>query len=135
MAFEQKSTPPWTAVALTTGLKPRRFITISSTKATVGGSPSIKYPTVGGAAYGVLLTGSTGSTKANQAVTVLTWGIARVEAIGSSLHVGHIITCSSVGRAKVSTALTRRLGICVSGSSGTTGRVVSVLLFSPGSTA
>lgn len=121
MAFEHKATPPWSANANSTGLKPRRFVTINA-------SGFAQYPASGAAVAGVTLTGSTGSTKANQAMSILSYGIARVDAAGGALKQGSLCQATSVGRASTAKSAGNLVGMVVAGSTGSTGRVMSVLL-------
>lgn len=127
MAFELRTAVPWTRAANSTGLKPRRFCTVNT-------SGYAQYPTNGSPAVGVMLTGSTGSTKAQQAITIQSWGIGRVEAKGGALKQGAQCKATSVGRAASCTAGDYAVGFVVDGSTGSTGRVLSVLLYPIGTT-
>lgn len=67
------------------------------------------------------------STGANEAVTVgLLDGIGKVRLAGSTLAAGAPIACSSQGLGISPTTNSAQLGIIVDGSSGSTGRIVSV---------
>lgn len=61
------------------------------------------------------------------AATIVNNGIVKVEAAGSTVAVGDLVTSDSSGRAAAATS-TNALGRVVLGSSGSTGRVLSVLL-------
>ena len=127
MAFEFKATPPWTAYWATTGRARARFVTINS-------SGKCDYPAVGARVVGVALNSSTASTKAKQACSILSYGIARVEAKGGALAQGQAVAATSQGKASsyAKTVGTVSVGFCVSGTTGTTGRYVSVLLYPTG---
>jgi len=127
MAFEHRATPPWTRAAASTGMKPRRFCTIDSNGRAAN-------PANGAAVVGVRLTGSTGSTVDFQAVSILSYGIARVEAKGGVLTRGSQCKATSVGLASSLSAGDYAVGIVAEGTSGTTGRVLSVLLLPIGTT-
>lgn len=130
MAIEHRAVPPWTAPALTTAVKARRFVVISSTKSAAGAVGFVKHSTAGTKNYvGVSLNGTTGSTRANQAISILSYGIARVDAAAGSVKQGVLVTASSQGKASTVAATGVPLGICVAGSTGGLNRVVSVLLY------
>ena len=99
-----------------------KFVTIGAAgRVSIGASTS-------GTAYGTLLsqTHST-STGANEVVTVgLLDGIGKVYMAGSTLAAGDAIGASSNGFGIAPTTNSAQLGIIVDGSSGSTGRVVSV---------
>lgn len=61
------------------------------------------------------------------AATIVRDGIVKVEAAGSTVAVGDLVTSSTIGRAVAGTS-TNALGRVVKGSSGSTGRILSVLL-------
>lgn len=120
-----------------TGLRRGRFVA-------VGTNGKLKYPAAGGSGViGVLISeGTTGSTavpKRGGTVQLLgAGGIAKVEAVGGTLSRGStvaFVSASSRGMAKASTAAGRRLGYVVAGTSGSTGRMLTVLLAPMGSTA
>jgi len=68
------------------------------------------------------------STGANETVTVgLLQGIGKVFMAGSTLASGDSITCSTLGYGISASTNRVKLGIIVDGTSGTTGRVHSVL--------
>lgn len=128
MAFEHKATPPWSAQANSTGLKPRRFITINS-------SEKAQYPANGAACVGVAVTGSTGSTDHDRlALGILSYGIARVEALTGALKAGAQCKATSVGYASSMSAGDYAAGFVVAGATGGTGRVLSVLVYPIGTT-
>ena len=100
---------------------------------TANGRVSIVATTAPVAVVGTLLsqTYST-STGANETVTVgLLQGIGKVYAAASTLHVGSPISCSSKGFATTLSTNCTRQGMIVEGTSGTTGRIVSVLFQRP----
>lgn len=127
MAFEQRLTPPWTASANSTGLKPRRFVTINT-------SGYAQYPANGVAAVGVSMTGSTGSTNDQTSMAIMSIGIARVEALTGALKAGAQCKATSLGYASSLSAGDFATGFVVSGSTGGTGRVLSVLVYPIGTT-
>jgi len=68
------------------------------------------------------------STGANEAVTVgLLQGIGKVQMAGSTAAAGNIVACSSAGLGTAPTTDAYQVGTIVAGSSGTTGRIHSVL--------
>jgi hypothetical protein len=104
-----------------TGLKSRRFVQMST-------AGVLRYPTNGTMVDGVLFAdSSTGSTR-DVSLGVQILGIAEVEAAGGTLHVGQFVAASSVGRAITWTTGKICVGKVWSGSSGTTGRILSVHL-------
>jgi hypothetical protein len=112
---------PPVSMPASTGLKQRRFVLMST-------AGVLRYPANGYPADGVLYgDSSTGSTE-DVSLPVQIAGIAMVEAAGSSVHVGHWVMSSSVGRATLWTTGKVAAGKVVSGASGTTGRILSVLL-------
>lgn len=113
----------WTRKANSTGLKPRRFVTVNSNE-------KAQYPASGAVVVGALVTGSTGSTRADQSVTILSGIIVKVEAAGGALKAGMQCQASSIGRATTMKTGGSAVGFVVSGSTGSTGRVVAVL-FAP----
>lgn len=127
MAIELRMTPPYTRPAASTGLKPRRFMTVNT-------SGRAQYPAAGVAVCGASVSGSTGSTMDYQAVSILAYGIARVEAAGGALKQGAQCKATSVGRASSLTAGDYAVGFVIDGSTGSTGRVLSVLLYPIGTT-
>lgn len=129
MAFEQlNGMSPYTLVAASTGLAQYRFCTVSST----GGAA---YPAVGQPVVGVLRSGSTGSTRDGTACEVYPPGtIAKVAAVSSTLSAGDSCIATSVGYADVAGAGEYAVGKVIKGSSGGTGRILSVLLTNIGTT-
>lgn len=92
------------------------------------GRVSIGASTSAGAVYGTLLsqTYST-STGANEAVTIGTLtGIGKVRMAGSTLAAGDSISASSAGMGVAASTDGLILGRIIDGSSGSTGRIVSV---------
>lgn len=65
----------------------------------------------------------------NVAATIVNDGIVKVEAAGSTVGEGELVTSDSSGRVSGTAGTTANaLGTCVDGSSGSTGRILSVLL-------
>lgn len=125
MAYEIPG--PGFTLPASTGLKQFRFVTLSGA--------NLAYPAKGADVVGVTYSGgSTGSTTAPQYLTVVDRGIVKVEALSSTLAAGDLCSASSVGYAIPSTAGAYAVGRVVSGSSGGTGRVVSVQLRAVGTT-
>ena len=127
MAFEHQLTPPWSRPANSTGMRPRRFVTVNT-------SEYAQYPANGAAAAGVSVTGSTGSTKDQQPIGILSFGVARVEALTGALKAGAQCKATSVGYASSLSAGDYAVGLVVAGSTGGTGRVLSVLVYPIGTT-
>lgn len=65
-------------------------------------------------------------TLVGQAASVMTDGISKVKAHGSTVSVGDLVTASSAGYVAAAAAGEYVVGRVVSGSSGSTGRVLSV---------
>lgn len=131
MAWEV--TGPYITLPQTTGLRRGRFVAVNT-------SGKLAYPAVGGfGVIGVLVSeGTTGSTAVpKRGGTVQIQGVAKVECLGGTLSRGStkFVTSSSKGYAKLSTGGTRRLGMPIAGTSGSTGRMLSILLGAPASTA
>ena len=79
-----------------------------------------------GAAVGVM---TNKPTAENQAVTVVNDGIVKVEAAGSTIASGDYVTSDSSGRISATAGTSANtLGRVVEGSSGSTGRILTVLL-------
>lgn len=127
MAIELRMTAPYTRPAASTGLKPRRFVTVNT-------SGRAQYPANGAPATGASVSGSTGSTRDYQAMSILAYGIARVEALSGALKVGAQCKATSAGYASTLTTGDFAVGFVIDGSTGGTGRVVSVLLYPLGTT-
>lgn len=109
------------SVPATTGIKSKRFVTLDS-------AGKLVYPAVGMPVTGVTFAdSSTGSTR-DVSLAVQAYGIAEVEAAGSTLAAGALIAASSVGRAVIWSTGRISVGQMIYGTSGTTGRIVSVLL-------
>lgn len=69
-----------------------------------------------------------------EAGTVMNSGITKMFAAGSTLAVGDLVAASSIGRAIVPGAGAYAIGRVVFGSSGSTGRILSVALMPIGTT-
>ena len=113
-------------VPATTGLAAFRFVKIDS-------AGKAAYPAAGIAPIGVSLVSTTGSTR-DVAIPVQIVGVAKVSAPGSTVAKGDIVSASSVGRARALSAGDYAVGYVVDGSSGSTGRILSVLLQNIGTT-
>ena len=101
-------------------------------------SGQLIYPSAAGkAAVGVLVTsGTTGSTDETIRVgTVKFSGAAKVEASGSTLSAGDLFSWTSRGQARALGTGHVCAGYVIGGSSGSTGRILSVLLLPFGSSA
>lgn len=106
----------------TTNLSQYTFVTVNS-------AGKIAKPTLGARVIGVLVSsGTNGGTAANPVGTVQIVGIAKVLAQGSTNLKGKTISASSNGYAKATTGSAFVVGLAVDGSSGSTGRVISVSL-------
>lgn len=125
MAYEIPGDPVITFPASTgvVGLQ-FRFVTIDGTgKATL--------PAAGAAVVGVM---QTKPAAAGDAVSVMVSGISKVEAAGSTVSNGDLVAASSIGRVAAPGAGGYTVGRVVGGSSGSTGRLLSVLLQPIGTT-
>jgi hypothetical protein len=105
----------------TTGLSQFTFVTVNS-------AGKIAKPALGARVLGVLVSSGTNGTAANPVGTVQIVGIAKVAAQGSTNLKGKTISASSNGYAKATTGSAYVIGFGVDGSSGTTGRIISVSL-------
>ena len=125
MAFSE-SQPTVSLVAETTFAKTDlyKFVELSSdNRVQVPGSTAI--PRLVGTLLSETYSTSTG---ANETVTVgRLQGVGKVFMAGSTLAAGDLITCSTLGYGIASSTNRVQLGIIVDGSSGTTGRIHSVL--------
>lgn len=113
---------PTISVDATTGLKSQRFVTLSTA------SGKLIYPANGADIIGVTFADSSTASTRDIRIGVQAYGVANVEAAGSSQSAGARIAASSVGRAVVWTTGKICVGRLLYGSSGSTGRVVGVLL-------
>lgn len=113
---------PTVSVDSATGLKNRRFVQVS----TNGGK--LRYPKNGDPIDGVTFADSSTFSTRDIALGIQYAGVAMVEAKGSSMHVGHHVMASSVGMAIQWTTGKICVGKVVFGSSGSTGRILSVLI-------
>lgn len=118
MAFE--AAPTLVTLPATTGLGQYTLVTVNT-------AGKIAAPTLGGRFVGVLVDGTTGST-AKKYATVQIGGIAKVKAAGGTLAVGASYSASAAGLAKATTGTAFVGGLVVDGSSGSTGRILSVSL-------
>lgn len=107
-----------------TGIASHRVVNLS----TNGGI--LRYPANGGVWDGVTWAdSSTGSTEDGQVLAVQVGGVALIEAAGSTVAAGDLVAASSVGRVIKWTTGKIGIGKVVDGSSGSTGRLLSVLLY------
>ena len=108
-----------------------KFVSMS----TVNGRVSIVESTAPNCVVGTLLSETyTTSTGADESVTIgLLSGIGKVYMAGSTLAAGATIGCSTNGFGIIATATTdtMQIGMTIEGSSGTTGRIHSVLFQLP----
>jgi hypothetical protein len=92
---------------------------------TVNASGQAAFPAAGGAVVGVM----TNKPKLDgQAATVVNDGIVKVEAAGNTVGLGDLVSASSLGRVIAATTDGKTVGAVVNGSSGSTGRILSILL-------
>ena len=127
MAYENLAGSAAVTMDATTGLAQYRFV--------VAGASGAAYPTTGAPVAGVLVSsGTTASTASGQYCAVQTMGIAKVEAAGTTMSAGDPVVTDSSGRAAVAGAGDYRIGTVIDGSSGSTGRVLSVQLQAVGTT-
>ena len=119
-------------VPASTGLTRYRFVTLSTAAATQGWAVK---PTLGGPILGTVFSvTTTGSTRDPQYIPIQTCGIAKVEAVGGTLAAGDLVQATSIGRAKATTGGSYVVGRVISGSSGSTGRILSIQLTPIGTT-
>lgn len=85
----------------------------------------------GAAAVGVL---QNKPSLTGEACTIMVDGVSKVKAAGSTVATGDLIASSSVGLAVTPGAGDYTLGRVIGGSSGSTGRVLTVLLQAIGTT-
>jgi hypothetical protein len=113
---------PTISVDATTGLKSQRLVTLSTS------SGKLIYPVNGGDVVGVTFADSSTASTRDIRIGVQIAGVANVEAAGSSEGAGARVSASSVGRVIKWSTGKICVGRIVYGSSGSTGRVVGVLL-------
>jgi hypothetical protein len=129
MAYES-AVAPITLPFGSTGIRQYRFVTLNA-------SGQITYPsTAGPSVLGVLISsGTTGSTdSSNKYGVVQMYGVAKVEAPGSTVSAGDLVAASSVGYAVALASGDYCVGRAVTGSSGSTNRLLSVALLPIGTT-
>lgn len=125
MAYEIPGDPVITFPASTGVLDLQfRFVTIN-------GSGEAALPAAGASVVGVM---QTKPVAAGDAVSVMVSGISKVEAAGSTVGTGDTIAASSIGRVAALSGGAYAVGRVVQGSSGSTGRLLSVLLQPVGTT-
>lgn len=98
---------------------------------TVNGSGQAALPANGASIAGVL---QNKPTVGGQAATIMINGVSKVKAAGSTVAAGDIVSASSVGFAVALSAGDYAVGRVLAGSSGSTGRVLTVLLQNIGTT-
>lgn len=113
---------PPVSIDATTGLKSRRFVTLSTA------SGKLVYPANGADIVGVTFADSSTASTRDIRIGVQYSGVAEVEAAGSTQSAGARVAASSVGRVVAWTTGKICVGRILYGSSGSTGRIVSVLL-------
>lgn len=113
---------PTISIDATTGLKSQRFVTMSTS------SGKLAYPANGADIVGVTFADSSTHSTKDIRLPVQFAGVANVEAAGSTQAAGARVAASSVGRVVAWTTGKICVGRLVYGSSGSTGRVVGVLL-------
>lgn len=115
-------------VPATTGLTQFRLVALDS-------AGKAAYPSAGTAVDGSIVgAGTTGSTVDPQYITIATRGVVKVSALASTVSAGDTVTATSVGHVSATTAGDYVIGRVVSGTSGSTGRILSVLLSPIGTT-
>jgi hypothetical protein len=114
-----------------TGLRQYRAVTMSAAQ-------KVGYPTVGGTIIGILVdqgtTGVSATNAARRRVAVCMGGVAKIEAAGSTLAAGDLWSASSVGHARAVAAGHYACGYVISGSSGSTNRILTVSIQPIGTT-
>lgn len=129
MAYEVTNGP--LSLVASTGIKRHRFVTFNGGKVT--------YPAVGMPASMVTVSaGTTGSTEDGNYVSCLPLSNASavmVEAAGSTLSAGDLVSASSRGKIVAASSDVWVLGQIIAGSSGSTGRILTIVpLSAPPST-
>lgn len=126
MAFEIPDQGQQYTLPASTALigKKFRFVTVNA-------SGQAAFPTVGAPVAGVL---QNAPEVVNDACTIFGAGISKVEAAGSTVAVGDLVAASSIGRAVAVGSGNYAVGRVVLGSSGSTGRYLTVRLESIGTT-
>lgn len=92
---------------------------------TINASGEAAFPAAGAAIVGCM---TNKPTLSGQAATIVNDGIVKIEAAGSTVATGDLVAASSIGRVILGTTNNTIVGRVVSGSSGSTGRILSVLL-------
>jgi hypothetical protein len=98
---------------------------------TVSSSGAATVPAAGASIAGVL---QNAPQYVGEAATVMVSGVSKVVAPGSTVSVGDVVAASSVGRAVALSGGAYAVGRVISGSSGSTGRYLTVLLSPIGTT-
>lgn len=111
---------PTVSVDATTGLKSQRFVTLSTA------TGKLVYPANGAEIVGVTFADSSTNSTVDVRIGIQMYGVANVEAAGSSLSAGARVAASSIGRAVAWTTGKIMVGRIFYGSSGSTGRIVGV---------
>ena len=121
MAYEVTSGP--LTLVSSTGITRHRFVAFTSGKVT--------YPAVGALATMVTVSkGTTGSTEDGQFVSCIplsNCSAVMVEAAGSTLSAGDLVSASSRGKIVAGSSDVWILGQIISGSSGSTGRILTIV--------
>lgn len=104
-----------------TGIKRQRFVNLSTAGKVIA-------PVVNGPVIGVVLDGTTESTRDPRAVSVRVLGVAKVSCTASTVGVGELIATSTNGSPKGAAAASYVAGRVVAGTSGAVNRVISVLV-------
>jgi len=105
----------------TTGLRQFQLVTVNS-------AGKAATPALGARIIGVLVSSGTNSSTEDVAATIQIAGIAKVLAAGSTLSAGDTYTANASGYARPATSTQYVGGLVVDGSSGSTGRIISVSL-------
>jgi hypothetical protein len=105
----------------TTGLVQYQFVTVNS-------AGKAARPAAGARVLGVLVSSGTNGSTEDRYATIQLTGVSKAIAKGSTLGVGDTVSASSIGYAKPSTSGGYVIGLVLEGSSGSTGRIISVSL-------
>ena len=120
MAYDNAS--EFITLPATTGLVQYQLVNINS-------AGKIATPALGARVIGVLVSsGTNGSTDDTRYGTVQINGVSKVLAASSTATAGETLSASAIGYAKNTTGSAAIAGVQVEGTSGASGRVISILL-------
>lgn len=119
MAYDNAS--EFITLPATTGLVQYQLVNINS-------AGKIATPTLGARVVGVLVSSGTNGSTEDRYGTVQINGVSKVLAAATTATAGETLSASAIGYAKATTGTAAIAGVQVEGTSGASGRVISILL-------